>query len=1640
MSQSLTHDSQAKTTPRCVPTQNPISTLNIEIEMQETVNVLRYLQLDAQLERAHKHVSEKLQKKQNKKSIFSIFKTHKIACTENVYNCFVHELNVRKCIQFHFDETINDAFKRHGMNIATKWLSHNGKPLNPDNTFGAYNMQNNATIIVNSRLLGGSSTPILRPYTHVHECEQEVLVVTQPHSYRFQLQALATIKEESTPDTVAIIDQIMSLIGSLRGNLFSDHDWLLDVLENFFQIVYWFRKCDNLRDYTVCIALAHKLMTGKPVSARLMHIFGFTNELQGEFSDYVRGLRDLYTFSHGAVGKGSLIDRVRKIYTYLLVQGILHPLGIELSEEEFLKVEAKTRGEYTDHMSMVFIMFDTAITICERVDAYRTTGDWQSLVHDDVVYTKWAKEADRICSLAPFTSNLEAHGTSYFAFVADLNDAVEKGEAICSYTRSHAGAEGFHMKRKLDTLRLLKNTEITRRASQKERKAPFGVLIHGGSSVAKSTFTKMLYYYYGKLHDLDTQDHFRYVRNPADEYWSNFDSSKWCIQMDDIAFLLAAKSSEVDPTLKEMLNVVNNVPYVPPQAALEDKGKTPVVAELVLATTNAADLNAQEYFHCPLAVRRRLPLVVNITPKTEYLAENKKFIDPTKLPPIENAFPDYWEITVQKLIPVDYLGRDSAKLETIAVFSDVREFLKYYGKASMEHKIIQQKSQTCDLGMRDVGVCNLCFECKDRCSCLQGAVTGMILVYLWATFQAITEAVLTAMLSNCICYYMMKFYGARRAAMYISRFMNAGFEIKFAGRMNAGRGYKLKITVGKLLIVGKVLASAFITYKVSNTILRKCMTKREEKVVEEELDAQGNILGTVESQLQKESTQNVWYNSTLELNRFDVPLPSQSLQTLDSSGIRDLFATNCVRVELTCLDMPYCVRSGGVFIKGQWLMFNRHIVEWAKGQKFEINIVSMNQSQGLNSNVKFYFDKSELKINVGRDLAFYHAKGYPPVKDITKYWTKTNIPVTHIVSVRRDSCGTVSKQDLYNASYSENFPVNSLNISMPIYLAQGSEETKAGDCGAIGVAKTPRGPVIVGIHTLGHGVTAGFPLSVLSDIEPYIQDPLAVSDGSPPAMSLNGDVSLTTPHHRSLFRYLESGSAQIYGSMPGFRAKPRSKVTATVLQPEMLEHFDTKVEYGPPAMSGWEPWKKNIVEMVKPHTNVDEKLVQHCVESFTNDIVSALNDKHGDAWKGELLFLSDHAAVNGLPGVKYIDRINTNTSMGHPWGTTKKKFLVDDSSPECPEGVTFTPEIWEKVNHIKSEYAQGRRVKPVFTGHLKDEATPLAKVEAKKTRVFTGAPVDWSLVVRSRLLSFVRLLQKNTFIFEAGPGTVCQSLSWTEIYNYLTAFGEDQIVAGDYGKFDKRMIARFVIAAFEIIVEIHRAAGFSDEELREIMCIGLDTAFPVVNMNGDIIQFFGTNPSGHPLTVVINSLVNSLYMRYAYALSNPLEKSCLTFKKNVHLFTYGDDNIMGVNKLCPWFNHCDIQKHMVTIGVEYTMADKTSESVPYIHISKASFLKREWVWNTELEAHLCPLDVNSIIKSLTVWVPSNTIDQYNQMVSVISSANSEFFFHGKEVFEKHHAFFKKVLTQQPYCHYVMDSTLPGWDALIERFRKASEGL
>jgi len=249
------------------------------------------------------------------------------------------------------------------------------------------------------------------------------------------------------------------------------------------------------------------------------------------------------------------------------------------------------------------------------------------------------------------------------------------------------------------------------------------------------------------------------------------------------------------------------------------------------------------------------------------------------------------------------------------------------------------------------------------------------------------------------------------------------------------------------------------------------------------------------------------------------------------------------------------------------------------------------------------------------------------------------------------------------------------------------------------------------------------------------------------------------------------------------------------------------------------------------------------------------------------------------------------------------------------------------------------------------------------------------------------------------------------------------------------MCSELIQCAFDVLINICKASGnYANEDLIVLRGIAIDTAFAWMNFNGDLVSFFGSNPSGHPLTVIINSLVNSLYMRYCFI--SITGKKASEFKTFVNLMTYGDDNIMNVSSDVPEFNHTSIQSCLKDVGVGYTMADKNAPSIPYIHINECSFLKRTWRFDHQFGGYVAPLDHDSIEKMLMVWVRSKTISEKEQCVAVISSAVMEYAFYGREVFEDKIKILKRMCVDLELDEYLMPTTFPTFDELINRYQNA----
>jgi hypothetical protein len=173
-------------------------------------------------------------------------------------------------------------------------------------------------------------------------------------------------------------------------------------------------------------------------------------------------------------------------------------------------------------------------------------------------------------------------------------------------------------------------------------------------------------------------------------------------------------------------------------------------------------------------------------------------------------------------------------------------------------------------------------------------------------------------------------------------------------------------------------------------------------------------------------------------------------------------------------------------------------------------------------------------------------------------------------------------------------------------------------------------------------------------------------------------------------------------------------------------------------------------------------------------------------------------------------------------------------------------------------------------------------------------------------------------------------------------------------------------------------------------------------------------------------------MRYVYHILNPRGTGATDFRSNVRLITYGDDNTLSSK--VDWFNHTTISECLKKeLGIVYTMADKEADSIPFISLNEASFLKRSWRYDSDIGHYMAKLDHQSIVKMLTIWNESKSISHDEQALATIESAYREYFYYGKHIFEEKRILLLKAITDNNLHYLLKKRELPTWEELVEQY-------
>nr|QKN89043.1 MAG: polyprotein [Iflaviridae sp.] len=715
------------------------------------------------------------------------------------------------------------------------------------------------------------------------------------------------------------------------------------------------------------------------------------------------------------------------------------------------------------------------------------------------------------------------------------------------------------------------------------------------------------------------------------------------------------------------------------------------------------------------------------------------------------------------------------------------------------------------------------------------------------------------------------------------------------------------------------------------------------------------------------------------------------------------------------------LRGFGLF--GRTYMIPGHYAKFmatkfAKFKKGEIQNFTLSISRFVNRECRsiIEFNNDTFKFT-NNDIAYGTSPpDFPMFKDLSGYIPTLeqhrNIGGTYlhiecepdrqvIQSVPGTVYGVIDKQKVKGTTNWESYDI--FDAYMTSYGKQGS-------CGSILVAdiNTP----LFAMHVAGHNNnplnSTGYALpliredvedlkkgvAVLSYWHPILKDPADAHMQLQGAMMPMGGVT------KDLVAYMPTKSKIVPSLLQGQLKDENGEIIPTVTQPGILSKRDPRYEYEN------SPLYYGCLKHTKPPMNFDQEILDFCIDQISGELNPILEP--GRDLNHEMTL---QECITGFNDREYYDSVDLNTSAGWPWNTGTKKVksdyinVVRDKHSNVVS-CTIDPSLLKVLEQNNAMREEGIRPFTVFLDWLKDERRKEKKLKLKDgTRVFSLSPVDLTIHTRQSTLDFCASFMKYRERTESAVGIVVDGSEWSRLANALLSKSK-YIVTGDYTDFGPRLASQVVRAVFKIIARWYKYWGMRDPvRLRKLEVICEETANANHIMHDFVYQTMCGQPSGCSLTVIVNSLANMIYMRYAWMRMFPTSDQ-REFKEKVFLKVYGDDLIMSVHpSAIAEFNCQTLSKFFRQYDIIFTDASKTGTE-EYISLEKATFLKSAFLPHPKFDFEwLSALEKTSIYECAQwVWKSFDhtraSLDNAEQSLRLAYGHGPEFFIWWRKVLNR----------------------------------------
>jgi len=432
--------------------------------------------------------------------------------------------------------------------------------------------------------------------------------------------------------------------------------------------------------------------------------------------------------------------------------------------------------------------------------------------------------------------------------------------------------------------------------------------------------------------------------------------------------------------------------------------------------------------------------------------------------------------------------------------------------------------------------------------------------------------------------------------------------------------------------------------------------------------------------------------------------------------------------------------------------------------------------------------------------------------------------------------------------------------------------------------------------------------------------------------------------------------------------------------------------------NGIDPMQLALTKFGKPQLWIDPEKIQLAVD----DVFDTMNAAEKIPVSKRIYTFEE--AVAGLEGEKDFGSINRQASAGFPYSydstykDSSKSFFFGKEDEYTFDGPAI--ELKCEVENAIVQASKGHRMLWINIDKLKDEKLPLEKVVACKTRLYTCAALSVVIMMRMYFGAWCLSIRKNKIDNGFAIGTNRYSNDWQRIVHFLsrTSPSLNTIGAGDFSAYDGSCQCMILLALVEIV---NRWYDDGDVNARIRKTLWLEVCQSRHLCVDQVVEWFGGNSSGNPLTTEVNCLYGQVAFRLMWMECFKSSDSIVHFRDHVALLNYGDDHLWAVSEeMAPVFNDQFLAENFGKIGMSYTNETKSKEVFTVRDLEDVTFLKCGFRFEKLLGRTVSTLDMVSVCETPYWYAPAHG-EREKVLTDAIDSSLCNLALHPPEVWEQY---------------------------------------